>query len=158
MVVDVVTGAKDCLSWGQTPSGQFTVKYVYKLLTRDEYPGPNMESFFRKMWSVAVPERVKVFLWLVGNQAIMTNAERHRRHLSGTDLCQVCRGGIETILHVLRDCPAMTGIWNRFVPARKRQAFFSMSLFEWLYKNLCDNDTGSGNPWATLFALAAWWG
>ena len=46
VVVDVVTGAKDCLSWGQTPSGKFTVKSAYKLLTRDEYPGPNNRIFF----------------------------------------------------------------------------------------------------------------
>ena len=66
------------------------------------------------------------------------------------------KGGVETILHVLRDCPAMEGIWNRFVAGTKRHAFFSMSLFEWLYRNLCDNDAPSGIPWTTTFALAVW--
>ena len=89
---------------------------------------------------------------------IPSQYKRYRRHLSGTDVCQVCKGGIETILHVLRDCPAMRGIWDRFVPAAKRQTFFSMPLFEWLYKNLSDNGTGSEIPWPTTFALAVWWG
>ena len=33
-----------------------------------------------------------------------------------------------------------------------------MSLFEWLYRNLCDKDASSGIPCATMFALATWWG
>lgn len=48
------------------------------------------------------------------------------------------------ILHVIRDCPAMRGIWERFVPAAKRHIFFSMLLFQWLYKNMSDNGVGSG--------------
>ena len=158
VVVDTVNDSEDRLAWSQTNNGQFTVKSAYALITRDDTPRPNMEYLFRRMWHVVAPERVRMFLWLVGNQAIMTNAERYRRHLSGTDVCQVCKGGIETILHVLRDCPAMRGIWDRFVPAVKRQTFFSMPLLEWLYKNLSDNGTGSEIPWPTTFALAVWWG
>ena len=157
VVVDTVSGVQDRLAWGETPNGQFTVKSAYNLITRDDTPRPYMESFFRSMWRGVAPERVRMFFWLVGNQAIMTNVERYRRHLSGTDVCQVCKGGIETIFHVLRDCPAMTGIWNRFVPSTRRQAFFSMPLFEWLYRNPCDKDARSGVPWATIFALATWW-
>lgn len=37
-------------------------------------------------------------------QAIMTNMERYRRHLNDTSLCQVCKGGEESIIHILRDC------------------------------------------------------
>ena len=134
------------------------MRTAYNLITRDDAPRPQMGSFFKRMWRVVAPERVKMFLWLVGNQAIMTNAERFRRHLSGTDVCQICKGGIETILHVLRDCPGMSGIWDRLVPTRKRQAFFSMSLFEWFYLNLSDTQEGSGVPWATTFSLTVWWG
>ena len=109
------------------------------------------------MWHVVAPKRVRVFLLLVGKQAIMTNAERYRRHLSGTDVCQVCKRGIETILHVLRDCPAMSGIWERLVPAVKMYSFFSKPLLEWLYENLRENEEGRGIPWSTSFALAIWW-
>lgn len=158
VVVDMVSEGEDRLAWGQTKNGQFTVKTAYELITRDETPRPYMGNLFRSMWHVVAPERVKIFLWLVGNQAIMTNAERYRRHLSGTNVCQVCKGGIETILHVLRDCQAMRGIWERFVPAAKRIVFFSMPLLEWLYKNLSDNETKSGIRWSSMFALAVWWG
>lgn len=144
VVVDTVTRSRDRLSWGHTPDGKFTVKSAYAMLTNDETPRQHMGLFFRGMWRVVASERVRMFLWLVGNQAIMTNAERYRRHLSGTDMCQVCRGGTETIMHVLRDCPAVKGIWERFVPRRRRNAFFSMQLFEWLYKNLNEKSVEGG--------------
>ena len=100
VVVNNVTGVHDRLAWGETSNGKFTVKSAYELITRDDDPRPYMGNFFKTMWRVVAPERVKIFLWLVGNQAIMTNAERYRRHLSWTDVCQVCKGGIETIIHV----------------------------------------------------------
>lgn len=102
------------------------------------------------------PERVKLFLWLVSNQAIMTNAERHRRHICGTNLCPVCKNGEETILHVLRDCPAMAGIWERIVPTNHVRAFFSESLFEWVYGNLGTSIEMEGYSWATLYAMSVW--
>lgn len=94
VVVDVVNESEYRLAWGQTKNGQFTVKTAYELTRRDDTPRQNMRNLFRSMWHVVAPERVKIFLWLVGNQAIMTNAERYRRHLSGTNVCQVCKGGI----------------------------------------------------------------
>lgn len=157
VVLDNVTGAADRLSWEETHDGLFSVKSAYKLLTRDAAPKQNMGRFYNRIWSVMAPERVRAFLWLVGNQAIMSNAERYKRHLSETEVCQVCKGGIETTTHILRDCPAMLGIWNRLVPPRKKQLFFSQSLLEWIYGNLCDNGETTDGPWATIFALAVWW-
>ena len=158
VVVDTVMEGEDRLAWGHTNNGQFTVKSAHDLITHDDTPRPYMGEFFRGMWHVVALERVRIFLWLVGQQAIMTNAERYRRHLSGTDVCQVCKGEIETILHVLRDCPAMSGIWERLVPAVKRYSFFSKPLLEWLYENLRENGVGRGVLWSTSFALAIWWG
>lgn len=155
VVVNTVNDNADQLAWGLTNNGEFTVKSAYELITRDDTPRPNMEDLLKSMWRVVAPERVRVFLWLLGHQAIMTNAERYRRHLSGTDVFQ---GGIETIIHVLRDCPVMRGIWDRFVPAEKRHVFFSLPLFQWLYKNLSDNGIRSGVSWSTIFVVAVWWG
>ncbi|KAG7566501.1 Reverse transcriptase domain [Arabidopsis suecica] len=158
IVLDNVTGAVDRISWRESQDGKFSVSSAYEMLTYDESPRQNMEKFYKQMWKACVPERVRVFMWLVGNQAIMTNAERFRRHLCDSEVCPVCKGGVETILHVLRDCPSISGIWLRIVPRRKQQEFFSKSLFEWLYGNLNDDGQVEEIPWVTMFALVAWWG
>lgn len=54
------------------------------------------------------------------------------------------QGGEKTILHVLRDCPSIAGIWNRLVPVQRKQKFFNASLLKWIYKNL-GIEEGSAN-------------
>ncbi|CAA7027590.1 unnamed protein product [Microthlaspi erraticum] len=157
VVVDRVTGAGDRLAWNETPDGQFTVTSAYRFLSRDGIYKPDMENFFNRVWRVRAPERVRVFFWLVGNKGIMTNQERFRRHISESEICQVCKGGVESILHVLRDCLAMAGIWKRIVPRGKQQVFFAMSCMEWLFVDLNDNTATENGPWSTLFAIAVWW-
>ncbi|CAA7029707.1 unnamed protein product [Microthlaspi erraticum] len=117
-----------------------------------------MCALFKRIWQVVVPERVRTFFWLGVHQVLMTNSERQRRHLSMSGVCQVCKGGEETILHVLRDCPAIHEIWSRIVPIRRRQEFFTQTLLEWVYSNLGEHGKVWDTPWATLFAMTAWWG
>jgi len=158
VVVDGLTGVLDRLAKGESSDGLFTVTSAYHMLTGNEAPRQDMSSFYGSVWKVLVPERVRVFLWLVVNQVIMTDSERKRRHLCESDICQVCKGGVETSLHVLRDCPAMTGIWLRIVPRRMQPGFFTMSLLEWIHTNLRQSGNKEGCDWSTLFALACWWG
>lgn len=158
VVLDNVTGARDRISWSKSTDGGFTVKSAYTMLTTSSIPQPNVESFFNRIWRVVAPERVRMFLWLVGNQAIMTNAERYRRHLCESSICTVCKGAAETSIHILRDCPAMSGIWTRMVPRRRRQDFFSKSILEWIYVNLHAGENVGDMSWSTLFAMAVWWG
>lgn len=87
----------------------------------------------------------------------MTNLERFRRHLSNSSTCSVCNGGVETIMHVLRDCPAMAGVWERIVPWERRNGFFEASLLEWLSMNLREDVSVDGSSWASLFAVSIWW-
>ncbi|KAL9288897.1 putative ribonuclease H domain, reverse transcriptase zinc-binding domain-containing protein [Arabidopsis thaliana] len=157
MVVDTVTGSNDRTSWGATANGQFTVKSAYSFLLQSGTQAQNMRQFFDRVWRVTTTERVRVFIWLVVHQVIMTNVERRRRHLSASGVCQVCKGGDETILHVLRDCPSIAGIWGRLVPRGKITAFFASNILDWVYQNLSDVTEIRGCPWATLFAIVVWW-
>ena len=157
VVIDDVTGARDIMSWGGSTDGLFSVKSAYALLTKHETPRPNMEAFYSRVWRVMVPERVRVFLWLVSHQVIMTSMERKRRHLSDNGMCQLCKNEDETILHVLRDCPAAMGLWRRLVIPRKQQRFFNQPLLEWLYENLTNEKSANGDQWPTTFVLTVWW-
>ncbi|XP_019087314.1 PREDICTED: uncharacterized protein LOC109127232 [Camelina sativa] len=108
LVVDSITSAKDRISWGECSDGLFTVRSAYDLLTRDPAPKQNMRR------CLPLSDYNKL--------------ERHRRHLSDTAVYSVCNQGYETILHALRDCPAIA------------------------------EDEIDGTPWATRFAMCVWWG
>ena len=116
-----------------------------------------MEALYNRVWSLVAPERVCVFLWLVSHQVIMTNMERKRRHLSDNGVCSLCKNGDETILHVLRDCPAAAGLWTKSVMPSRQHRFFSLPLLEWLYDNLASDRSGNGSQWPTIFAVTVWW-
>ncbi|KAG7533081.1 Reverse transcriptase zinc-binding domain [Arabidopsis thaliana x Arabidopsis arenosa] len=146
------------LSWGRNCDGAFTVSSAYSLLTRDSAPRQQMGVFYDRIWKVVAPERVRIFLWLVANQAIMTNVERARRHLCDFTICEVCKGAEESILHILRDCPAMLGIWRRLIPHSKWRSFFSQSLLGWMFGNLGEDGEVDESTRSTRYAMAAWWG
>lgn len=92
VVIKGIPGVEDNLSWKGNENGEFTVRSAYSVLTHDDRARPCMEHFFEKIWRVVAPERVRVFFWLVIHQVLLTNVERVRRHLSDSEVCQVCRG------------------------------------------------------------------
>ncbi|KAK8996022.1 hypothetical protein V6N11_076272 [Hibiscus sabdariffa] len=64
-----------------------------------------VDSKWSHLWSLPVTERIRLFLWLVLCQRLMTNEERRRRRLSFDPSCPSCGCVQESILHVLRDYP-----------------------------------------------------
>lgn len=78
VALDHVTGAQDWISWKGNANGEFSVTSAYELIRRDEVPKQNMECFFDRVWKVAVPKKVRLFLWLVSHQVIMMNVDRKR--------------------------------------------------------------------------------
>ncbi|QHN83294.1 Putative ribonuclease H protein [Arachis hypogaea] len=94
------------------------------------------------------PERIRTFLWLVAYQAILTNAERARRHLTNTADCPRCNNAKET-LHVLRDCPFTKDVWYRLQRQRGLHDFFNLNIRDWICSNISEKD-----EWSCLFGVA----
>jgi hypothetical protein len=64
----------DGVKWRRGKSRHFTVKSVYNMLTTNE-AGPN----HAKIWKGKVPNKIKIFLWLITNNAILTKDNLIRR-------------------------------------------------------------------------------
>ena len=64
------------------------------------------------MWKIRTPQRLKIFLWLVVNDALLTNVSRMKKGLSGSNVCPICGIYSETALHVLRDCEIAKDMWK----------------------------------------------
>jgi hypothetical protein len=62
--VNLNTG-KDEAIWKWIGNKKFSLKSVYEFLTRDEY-GPS----YRKFWKAKIPEKIKMFMWLVAQKSI----------------------------------------------------------------------------------------
>lgn len=66
---------------------------------------------------------------------LFTNQRRSRLGL-GSPYCRHCRSEVESVLHVLRDCPKAIETWQFLVRREVRSSFFFGNLQSWIYDNL----------------------
>ncbi|CAL1360967.1 unnamed protein product [Linum trigynum] len=139
--------------WRFTPSGRFTLKTAYELTQVDAAVQPQPEPCWKAIWRTPSPQRTRSFLWLAAHQCLLTNAERSRKHLVPNATCPICRGGPETILHVIRDCPYARGVWSHFLAEEPNDLFFQSNLSSWIRYYVTGR---SGVIDASLFAILCW--
>ena len=63
----VPLSGNDVVRWRFGNKGRFTVNSIYKALTVND-AGLN----HRKIWRGEIPAKIKIFLWLMSNDAILT--------------------------------------------------------------------------------------
>ncbi|CAN1242896.1 Putative ribonuclease H protein At1g65750, partial [Linum perenne] len=89
--------------WGLEANGLYSVKSGYALakgLALDVD-----EKLWNRIWKWDGSQRIRQFMWLAVHDRLLTNAERHRRHLADSADCGLCNGTTETCEHILRHCP-----------------------------------------------------
>ncbi|KAK9104233.1 hypothetical protein Scep_021077 [Stephania cephalantha] len=62
--------------------------------------------------SIGGPEKVKSFILLVLQGALLTNERRMQRKMTDTDECGLCGNDNETLEHALRDCVLANLVWK----------------------------------------------
>ncbi|KAL4342202.1 hypothetical protein GQ457_08G025410 [Hibiscus cannabinus] len=117
----------DVAVWRGSSTGIFTIAYAY---ARDLEPlWEAFDSKWSQLWSLPVTEHIRLFIWLVLRQRLMTNEEHCRRSFSLDSSCLSCGCVRESILHVLRDFP-LRGIYgcSSFLKAAMQCFFLSRCL------------------------------
>ncbi|KAL4362548.1 hypothetical protein GQ457_04G039580 [Hibiscus cannabinus] len=105
----------DNLGWRWEDNRKFMTKSAYEALR--EAGELNGEVHWRQIWKMSIPQRIRMFFWLVFHERLLTNTERVRRHLSDYVRCSVCNNGSETIEHALRLCSKARRVWELWVPS-----------------------------------------
>lgn len=77
----------DRLAWRGTSNGWFSVKLAYKLTIEDSVSEP--AALWNFLWRLCLPQRVKMFVWIVLKEKIITNHERLKRHFT-MDAFYIC--------------------------------------------------------------------
>ena len=96
----------DELRWKLTKSGVFTVKSMYiDVINSNSIPTS------KHVWDVKVPLKIKVFMWFVHKQVILTKDNLIKRNWTGPARCSFCDRD-ETIKHLFFDCPLAKVLWQ----------------------------------------------
>ena len=97
----------DLITWRWSPNGLFTVNSLYKWL---EYGGIQ-NTYFTTIWKSHIPLKIKVFLWLLKQDRILTKTNLVRRGWHGNTNCLFC-GDEESTTHLFITCPFSKAIWS----------------------------------------------
>lgn len=84
----------DCPVWKLGKNGKFSVKSIYDSLCNQHESINN--SF---IWKAKVPLKIKIFMWLLENNNILTKDNLIRRNWKGDKFCAFCNEE-ETIDHL----------------------------------------------------------
>ena len=98
--------AEDVVVWKNGKSKKFSVKSMYNSLTNND-AGPA----HKKMWKGRVPPKIKIFIWLMTNDALLTKDNMIRRKWSGNPKCYFCDHD-ETINHLFFTCSTAKVVWG----------------------------------------------
>jgi len=71
----------DEISWKGGRNGKFSTKFVYVMLTSSE-----TGLSFKSIWKAKIPHRIKLFLWLLENQVVLTKDNLLKRNRQGDPL------------------------------------------------------------------------
>ncbi|KAK8516544.1 hypothetical protein V6N12_038784 [Hibiscus sabdariffa] len=115
-------------------------------------------SKWSRIWSLKVPQRVKVFLWITAHQRHLTNVERMRRHITSSDTCGLCLSGPEDIDHILRHCVKASDLWRSVLGHGVADSLSSLSFEDWLHDNISGRLPAiiSRKDWGMEFAIYCW--
>jgi hypothetical protein len=96
---------EDKPSWLLDKKG-YSVKSMYNHFKQDGGRTP-----FWFIWKAKIPQRIKVFLWLILNDKILSKENLSKRNWQGNARCDWC-GCLETTSHIFYDCQVASFTWK----------------------------------------------
>jgi zinc-binding in reverse transcriptase len=97
---------RDKLRWWLSESGKFTISEVYSWFTFRGVTDSSADIW----WTLPIPLIVKVFMWLVTQNKILTKHNLMKRGWVGSTLCTMC-DETETVSHLFLMCNFAEQIW-----------------------------------------------
>uniref|UniRef100_A0A2N9HFR8 Reverse transcriptase domain-containing protein n=1 Tax=Fagus sylvatica TaxID=28930 RepID=A0A2N9HFR8_FAGSY len=138
------------------------VKSAYEMLERERSRSATGECSYlhlrwlwRKTWKLAIPGKIKHFLWRAYHETLPTNHQLHRRKIRSSSLCSVCDQKEETTFHALWQCPLARNMWAlihcRMQKLSNQDGEFS-SFMQWILKEFPKEEV---EDWA-IIAWSIW--
>ena len=98
--------------WAVTNNGIFTVRSAYKLVASlfkskcngTASNGSLLRRFWKKVWSLPIPHKVRHFCWRACCYTSPTKAKLMRRNVIAKDLCVCCLDSAKTNGHIFFSC------------------------------------------------------
>ncbi|GMI64491.1 hypothetical protein HRI_000118400 [Hibiscus trionum] len=87
----------DLLAWEGELSGCFSVRSAYRILIKDLFPDCYSGQFYKSIWNLTCPSKVKINLWKFAMNYIPVMNNLHVKRIASQNLCPRCSAEPETI-------------------------------------------------------------
>ena len=74
--------------------------------------GGGMHSFFRKLWKINAPHKVRHNAWRAARKYLSTKANLVHRHVLLDDTCEECVLQSKSLVHFFWECPKAQETWQ----------------------------------------------
>ncbi|KAJ3700817.1 hypothetical protein LUZ61_004522 [Rhynchospora tenuis] len=106
----IISSNDPTVAWRWTNSGAYTSASAYALLADPGVRSP----YHLKLWKLKAPLKVKIFLWLLLQDRLLTQRNLLLRNWPANDRCACCSAHpLETASHLFLCCPLASSIWTR---------------------------------------------
>uniref|UniRef100_A0A8R7UQF7 Reverse transcriptase zinc-binding domain-containing protein n=1 Tax=Triticum urartu TaxID=4572 RepID=A0A8R7UQF7_TRIUA len=99
-------GVGDQVYWGLNGNGRFSTKSMYKWLEN-----PLSGCHYRWIWKAKIPLKIKIFLWQLSQDAVLTRQVMKERRWPGDPKCSFC-DNTESSRHLFFTCPVAKVVWH----------------------------------------------
>jgi hypothetical protein len=106
LAICALSTKKDLVKWMWEESDTFSVKSMYNHLFSLEVNNPK-----KKLWEAKIPMKIKIFVWLIDANAILTKDNLSRKNWQGDKRCFFCNI-FESVVHLFFDCYMARYIWT----------------------------------------------
>ena len=137
----------------------FTTSRAYKLIvSRDSMSNAssssveNQKKFWKSLWQLRVPNKIKHFVWKACNEALPTKTNLHHHHVTNFDICDLCGELPEDIVHAFWSCKDITCVWSSLEWFHQSVPVQPVNFRELLARFMPSQDEYK----AKIFAIAGW--
>jgi hypothetical protein len=145
--------------WAHSSNGMFSVQSAYKMLMEDlkakesgtSSTTQRWKAFWKNLWSVKVPRKIKVFMWKACSNILPTCTKLFDRKIVSNYSCSVCGDAPETREHIFMECQAASNAWKAF-PTYSSTLHPGMNFMDWIEEILAKLN----HPEIEIFYTTAW--
>ena len=111
--------ASDRIIWAYTTKGIFIVNSAYKVTlaaspyasTVGESDTIAKETFWRTLWILDIPNKIKTFAWRARRNILPTKVNLHHQGVLESVTCEACGIADETSGHLFWECTKAREVW-----------------------------------------------
>lgn len=129
----LISNLEDCMFWKPTNNGQFNFALAYRVAC--ELESPNLTTgAWKWIWKINTIPTVASFIWLSCHGRLPTKSFLFKCKIILNDFCPICNSESKTILHVLRDCSFVKGVWYNIGSSLPPNFFTTNTLKNWMHQ------------------------